>query len=76
MNVTPRVFFSHDVNGVTPVPIANFVEDRKSLGLGVAFDYQNRWNFDFSYNSYFGGQTGADGLSDRDFVSMTVKYSI
>lgn len=76
VNVSPRLIFQHDVKGVTPNPIANFIEDRKALGLGVSFDYQNRWNLDFSYNSYFGGQTGADGLSDRDFVSLTLKYSI
>ncbi|MBI2379294.1 MAG: DUF1302 domain-containing protein [Gammaproteobacteria bacterium] len=76
INVSPRMIFQHDVNGSTPTPISNFIEDRKALGVGASFDYQNRWNMDVSYNRFFGGQTGADGLSDRDFVSLTVKYSI
>lgn len=76
LNVSPRMIFQHDVNGNTPNPIANFVEDRQALGAGVSFEYQNRWNVDFSYNAYFGGENAADGLSDRDFVSLTFKYSI
>ena len=31
--LSPRVAFNHDVNGTTPGPGGNFVEDRKSLTL-------------------------------------------
>ncbi len=75
VNVVPRIFFSHDVNGTTPVPISNFVEDSMSIGAGVTFIYLNQWSFDVSYNAFFGAET-ANQLRDRDFISANVKLSI
>ncbi|MBR9727856.1 DUF1302 domain-containing protein [Shewanella intestini] len=76
MNMSPRMIFSHDVDGITPDPLFLFTEGRKSLALGVNFDYQNRWGFDFSYNSFFGGVGTTNAMSDRDYVSFNVKFSI
>ncbi len=75
VNFSPRVVFSHDVNGTTPDPMFLFVEDRKSLGVNLNFNYQNQWSFDFGYNSFWGGGT-ANGMASRDFVSFNIKYSI
>ncbi|WP_076417877.1 DUF1302 domain-containing protein [Colwellia sp. UCD-KL20] len=76
INVSPKVVFSHDVEGITPDPLFLFVEDRKSLAVGVGFDYQSRWSADISYNSFFDGVGTTNQLSDRDYVSFSVKYSI
>ncbi len=76
INVSPRMVFSHDVKGITPDPLFLFIEDRKSLSLGLKFDYQSRWNADFSYNSFFGGVGTTNQISDRDYVSFSVSYSI
>lgn len=76
INVSPKVVFSHDVEGITPDPLFLFVEDRKSLALGVGFDYQSRWSADISYNSFFDGVGTTNQLSDRDYVSFSIKYSI
>jgi hypothetical protein len=76
INVSPKVVFSHDVNGITPDPLFLFVEDRKSVSLGLGFDYQSRWSADFSYNSFFGGVGTTNQLEDRDYVSFNIKYSI
>ncbi len=76
INVSPKAVFSHDVKGITPDPLFLFVEDRKSLSLGVGFDYQSRWSADLSYNSFFDGVGTTHRLSDRDYVSFSVKYSI
>lgn len=73
-NLSPRLAFNHDVNGITPGPGGNFLEDRKSVTVGVEALYLNQWAFDLSYTSFF----GADNLNligDRDFASFTVKYS-
>ncbi|HQF40097.1 MAG TPA: DUF1302 family protein, partial [Opitutaceae bacterium] len=60
--------------GNTPLPLGNFVEDRRTLTLGLEFTYQNRWTFDLRYVNYSGA--GARNLlHDRDFVSSTIKYS-
>ena len=76
INVSPRVVFSHDVNGITPDPLFLFVEDRKSMALGLGFDYQNRWSADLNYNSFFGGVGTTNQLEDRDYVSFSISYSI
>lgn len=76
VNVSPRLVFSHDVNGITPDPLFLFVEDRKSLGLNLNFDYQSRWSADVSYNRFWGGQGTTNNFADRDYVSLSVKYSI
>ncbi|MBB1340203.1 DUF1302 domain-containing protein [Pseudoalteromonas sp. SR45-6] len=75
VNFSPRIVFSHDVNGNTPDPMFLFIEDRKSLGVTANFNYQNAWSFDFSYNSFWGGGD-INTFSDRDFVSFNIKYSI
>ncbi|MFT4929270.1 MAG: hypothetical protein ACI8WB_005401 [Phenylobacterium sp.] len=76
VNMSPRVVFSHDVNGITPDPIFLFVEDRKSLGLSLTFDYQSRISADVSYNRFWGGQGTTNNFADRDYVSFSIKYSI
>ncbi|WMN59895.1 DUF1302 domain-containing protein [Pseudoalteromonas xiamenensis] len=75
VNFSPRVVFSHDVNGTTPDPMFLFVEDRKSLGVTLNFNYQNAWSFDFGYNAFWGGGA-TNTFADRDFVSFNIKYSI
>ena len=76
INVSPKVVFSHDVNGITPDPLFLFVEDRKSMSLGLNFDYQSRWSADINYNSFFGGVGTTNQMEDRDYVSFNIKYSI
>jgi len=76
INISPRVVFSHDVEGITPDPLFLFIEDRKSLALGLNFDYQNRWSADVNYNSFFDGVGTTNQIEDRDYVSFSIKYSI
>lgn len=76
VNMSHRVVFSHDVNGITPDPLFMFSEDKKSVGYTVAFDYLNRWSSEFSYNAFWGGVGTTNNTADRDFVSFNIKYSI
>ncbi|OBT11693.1 hypothetical protein A9267_03470 [Shewanella sp. UCD-FRSSP16_17] len=76
VNMSPRVIFSHDVDGITPDPMFLFTEGRKSVAVGVNFDYRSRWGADISYNSFFGGVGTTNAMTDRDYVSFNVKYSI
>ncbi|KJY99013.1 MULTISPECIES: DUF1302 domain-containing protein [Pseudoalteromonas] len=75
VNFSPKFVFSHDVNGITPDPMYLFIEDRKSLGINLNFNYQNTWSFDVGYSSFWGGGA-TNNFSDRDFVSFNIKYSI
>ncbi|WP_199611579.1 DUF1302 domain-containing protein [Flocculibacter collagenilyticus] len=76
VNVSPKIVFAHDVSGITPDPLYLFVEDRKSVGVSINFDYQSKISADFSYNSFWGGQGTTNNFADRDYVSFSIKYSI
>ncbi len=72
--LAPRVAFNHDVNGTSPGPGGNFIEDRKSVTLGMEANYLNKWSLDLSYTNFFGGGQ-FNLISDRDFVAFVAKYS-
>lgn len=74
VNMSPFLQFAHDVNGITPNPILNFQEGRKSITIGVKFDYLSQWESEIQYTEFSGAGT-RNLLSDRDFISATVKYS-
>ena len=76
INMSVRGTFSHDVDGITPDPMFLFIEDRKSSSVSLDFDYLSKWSASFSYNAYWGGVGTTNTLSDRDFVSFNIKYSI
>ncbi|MDP1578860.1 MAG: DUF1302 domain-containing protein [Candidatus Didemnitutus sp.] len=74
VNVSPLMTFAHDVGGNTPLPMGNFIRGRKTLTIGADFTYQNAWALEIRYVS-FSGAGRYNLLSDRDYVSTTLKYS-
>jgi hypothetical protein len=74
ITLSPRVAFNHDVNGITPGPGGNFLEGRKSGTIGIEALYLQRWAFDLSY-TVFTGAKPFNQIHDRDFASMSMKYS-
>jgi hypothetical protein len=74
INVSPLAAFADDVSGNTPLPIGNFLENRKTVTLGVDFVFQNKWDFELR-GVYFYGAGAYNLLSDRSYVSATMKYS-
>ncbi|MFT5676475.1 MAG: hypothetical protein ACI808_002420 [Paraglaciecola sp.] len=76
INMNARVTFAHDVDGITPDPLFLFVEERKTASASMTFDYLSKWSATVGYNAFWGGIGTINGLSDRDFVSFNVKYSI
>jgi len=76
INISPRVVFSHDVEGTTPDPLFLFVEERKSVALAINFNYQSRWSADISYNGFWDGVGTTNKMEDRDYISFSIKYSI
>jgi len=74
VNLIPRFYWAHDVNGISPGPGGAFNEGTKSLTLAVGFDYQATWSGEIGYTSYFGA--GRYNLvNDRDFVSLEIEYA-
>ena len=72
VNLFPYLQFQHDANGNSPSPSGPFVEGRTALTLGVRADYLSRWQAGLGYTRYAGR---GNEVSDRDFVSASVKYS-
>lgn len=76
INLRTRATFAHDVDGTTPDPLFLFIEKRKSANITFTFDYLSRWSASASYSAFWGGVGTTNLLSDRDFVSFNIKYSI
>ena len=71
-NLYPYTQFLHDVSGNSPSPSGPFVEGRTALTIGLRADYLNRWQADIGYTRYAGD---GNEISDRDFISASIKYS-
>jgi hypothetical protein len=74
VSITPRFSFAQDVSGISPGPGGNFIEGRKSLTLGLGFQYRINWEFDLSYTTFMGAGR-YNLINDRDFVAANIKYS-
>lgn len=72
--LSPQLVYRHDLEGFTPAPLGNFVEDRRSIGLSVTANLQNTWTVGLSYTDFMGSETYQNNLDD-DFVSLTASYS-
>ena len=72
LSLTPQIAFAHDVDGTTPGPIGNFLEDRKTTTLSLRANYLNSFEASIAYTDFSGG--GQFNLvNDRDFLSLTVR---
>jgi hypothetical protein len=71
VTVTPSLFWSHDVNGVSLDPA--FIEDRQVLGLGLKFTYNKKYVLDMNWVDY--ADEGYDPLQDRDYYSAAVSVT-
>ncbi len=72
--ISPRIGWSHDVDGTTPGPGGSFIDGRRQLTLGVSFGYLSEWLIDLSYTDYSGADR-YNALKDRDFFAASVSYS-
>jgi hypothetical protein len=73
VTVEPFLAFTHDVSGVTPGPAGAFLEERKSIAVGLTVNWTNRITADFSYVNFFDGKPLNAGV-DRDFMTFAVRY--
>ncbi|MBA3564313.1 MAG: DUF1302 domain-containing protein [Gammaproteobacteria bacterium] len=72
--VSPRFSFQHDVNGTSPGPGGNFIEDLKAITVGVNGNLQNRFSLDLSYTEFYGAGR-YNLINDRDFIAFSAQYS-
>lgn len=67
--LSPRLVFAHDVNGVGPA----FNQGAKAITVGLAMNYLQRWQADIGYTSFFGGRTysGTDTVAPGTVIPPT-----
>lgn len=67
--LSPRLVFAHDVNGVS----STFNEGTKAITLGLGVNYLQRWQADIGYTTFFGGRTfsGTDPIPPGTQLSAT-----
>ncbi len=71
VNLRPTISFSHDVYGVSPGPITNFLRNRKALGLSMEAEYLNTYTLNVGYTDFYGAEP-YNQLADRDFYSLSL----
>ncbi|MBL9202669.1 MAG: DUF1302 domain-containing protein [Opitutaceae bacterium] len=74
VNMQPSLAFSHDVGGVTPLPLGNYIKGRRSVNLAVEFTFRNAWSLEARYVNFFGAGR-YNLLGDRDYFATTAKFS-
>lgn len=74
ITLSPRIAWQHDVDGNSPGPGGNFLEDRKAVTVGLEANYLNTWTADLSYTDFFGAGR-YNLINDRDFLALNIKYS-
>lgn len=79
INLTPTFSFGYDVNGVSSEVAPNFIEGRKSLGLGVNWSYLVNLQGSIQFVRNFGGtdvKNATGGLlrgdADRTWLGINV----
>ncbi len=73
VTLLPALAFRHDVNGNTPGPGGNFLEDRKAFTVSLGANYQNSVTAEVSYTN-FSGAGRLNLINDRDFISFNIKF--
>jgi len=71
ITVTPSVFWSQDVDGMSMDPA--FIEDREVLGLGLKLTYNKQYVFDLNWVDY--ADNNYDPLHDRDYYSASLSVT-
>lgn len=73
-NVLPSLGFSYGIDGIAPQLTNGIVEDAKSISLGVNAVYQESLSVEAKFTGYSGGGL-SNKRSDRDFMSLNIKYT-
>lgn len=71
--LNPVIRFAHDVDGNSH-RTGNFLENRKSGLVGLNAIYNQEFEVGIAYNTFWGAEA-SNLLSDRDNLTLTLKYS-
>lgn len=74
INVKPELLFGHDVYGIAPLPIQNFIEGRIQYQASAIFENGGPWTGQLVYQGSTGGGTN-NTQRDRDIIGFQVGYT-
>ena len=74
LTLEPALRFDHDVSGITPLPLGNFVQNSRAVTPSIGWRYLSNLTGEVGYTAFFGGGQ-SNLLRDRDFVNAYVRYS-
>ncbi|MGH8434301.1 MAG: DUF1302 domain-containing protein [Pseudomonas sp.] len=74
VNLVPSVGYQHSINGVAPQLTNGLDEEAQSYSLGIDAIYQESLTVGAKYVGYSGGGL-SNKRSDRDYLSLNIKYS-
>jgi Protein of unknown function (DUF1302) len=72
--LAPQLVYSWDIEGTTPAPYSNYLEDRQAISLGVTGTLNNNFRVGVNYNNFFSGHVNNKNR-DRDFASFSASYT-
>lgn len=73
MTLEPAATFKHDAKGSSPN--GTFLQDRKSLTVGLTATYLTSSTIDIGYTKNWGNKD-ANSSHDKDFFALTLKHSL
>jgi hypothetical protein len=72
--LAPTIVYSWDLEGTTPSPYGNFLEDRQAINLGLTGTLNNNFRVGVNYSNFFSGHVNNKNR-DRDFASVSASYT-
>lgn len=72
---TPILGFFHDVYGVSPSPLQNFVEDQIEVLVGTDIEFFQGFQAQVLYQGQFGSGDRVSLVQDRDNISFSIEYN-
>lgn len=72
--LAPQLVYSWDIEGTTPAPYSNYLEDRQAINLGVSGTLNNNFRVGVNYSNFFSGHVN-NKSRDRDFASVSASYT-
>ena len=74
LNLRPRILWSHDVDGNSPVGVGPFREGRKTFSFGIQAEYIKRLRADLAFTTFWGAGKW-NLINDRDNINLSIRYS-
>jgi len=74
LNLKPMLFFGHDVHGIAPVPMQNFIAGTLQWAVGTEIESGSAWSGQIFWQGWTGGGS-VNSLRDRDLVVLSLAYT-